>query len=76
MHPESIFFGEFVVLQEDTSVTFQLDATLLDSLNDPITNDAEIIIPAGVLELAPASNHDTDTDLIGLFADSFKSVEP
>ena len=68
--------NEPVNLPEGTSVTFTLDAMLLDDLNDPITNTASVTTPAGVLELAPANNSDSDTDLVGLFADGMESEEP
>jgi hypothetical protein len=49
---------------------------LQDTLNDPITNTASVTTPAGVLELVPANNSDSDTDRVGLFADSMESIEP
>ncbi len=72
----SIEINELVNLPEGTSVTYTLDATLLDDLNDPITNTASVTTPGGVLELVPANNTDSDTDLVGLFADGMESVEP
>lgn len=41
---------------------------------DPITNTAEVVNP--IEELNPADNSDSDTDLVGLFADGMESVEP
>ena len=67
---------EPVDLPEGTSVIFTLDAELLDTENDPITNTASVTAPVGVLELVPANNVDSDTDLVGLFADGMESVEP
>lgn len=67
---------ELVNMPEGTSVVFQLQASLLDGDEDAITNIAEVQTPAGVLELAPASNVDSDTDLVGLFADGMESAEP
>ncbi|NKI33856.1 cadherin-like domain-containing protein [Wenzhouxiangella sp. XN79A] len=72
----TVAINELVNLPEGTSVTFTLDAELLDDLNDPITNTASVTAPAGVLELAPTNNSDSDTDLVGLFADGMESEEP
>ena len=36
---------------------------------------ASVTTPGGVLELVPANNTDSDTDLVGLFADGMESVE-
>ena len=67
---------ELIIVQEGSSVTFTLDATLLDTLNNPITNTANVITPAGLLELYPANNEDSNTDAVELFADSMESEEP
>jgi len=72
----SAVIDEAIDVPEGTGVTFQLDADLLDTVNGPITNEASVSAPTGVLELAPANNHDSDTDRIGLFFDSFETVEP
>ena len=68
--------SEPVNLPKGTSVTFQLDAELTDTLNDPIMNTASVTAPAGVLELATSNNSDSDTDRVGLFADSIENIEP
>ena len=68
--------NESVDLPQGTGVSFQLDAVLMDSLHEPLTNAASITAPPSVMELAPANNSDSDTDRIGLFADSMESVEP
>ncbi|MEM1082279.1 MAG: hypothetical protein AAGH65_11920, partial [Pseudomonadota bacterium] len=72
----SVAINELVNLPEGSSVTFALDATLLDTLNDPITNTASVTTPAGVFELDTANNTDSDTDAVGLFADGMESEEP
>lgn len=68
--------NEPVDLPQGASVRFLLDAILLDSLHEPITNTASITAPMSVMELTPANNSDSDTDRIGLFADSMESMEP
>lgn len=72
----SIEIDEFIDLPEGSSVQFVLDAVLLDTLYDPITNTASVTAPPGVLELVPSNNSDSDTDLVGLFVDGLESVEP
>lgn len=72
----SAFIDTGVDLPEGSSVTFRLDATLLDDGNAPLTNVAEVQQPAGVIELAPADNVDSDTDLVALFADGLENSEP
>lgn len=72
----SDFIDELVILQVGSSVTFTLDAELSDTSNDPITNTASVTAPMDVLELVSANNSDSDTDLIGLFADGLETIEP
>ncbi|MEX2498054.1 MAG: Ig-like domain-containing protein [Wenzhouxiangellaceae bacterium] len=67
---------ELVTIPEGDSVIFTLDATLQDTDNDPITNTAGVIAPDGLTELDTGNNTDSDTNLVGLFADGFESVEP
>ena len=71
----SAFIDTGVDLPEGSSVTFQLDARLLDNSNEPLTNVAEVQPPAAVIELAPADNADSDTDIVALFADGMESDE-
>ncbi|MEM1080695.1 MAG: Ig-like domain-containing protein [Pseudomonadota bacterium] len=68
--------NELVDLAEGSSVTYTLDATLLDSINEPITNTANVIRPDGIVELNPFNNEDSDTDVVSLFADGMESEEP
>ena len=60
----------------NSSVTYTLEATLQDMSNESITNTASVTPPAGVVELIPGDNSDSDTDAVGLFVDSFESGEP
>ena len=67
---------ELVDLPSGDSVAFQLNAILLDGVNDSVTNTATVIAPTGVPELDLTNNSDSDTDAVGLFVDGFESVEP
>mgnify|MGYP006286433973 CR=1 FL=1 len=65
-----------VTIPEGDSVTVTVDAQLTDTDTIPVTNTATVTAPAGVTELAPADNADSDTDAVGMFVDSFETVEP
>ena len=56
------------------ALMYTLSGTLPPTGNNPITNTASVSNP--IIELNPADNSDSDTDLVGLFADGFESVEP
>ena len=68
--------NETVSFLSNSSVTYSLTGTLQDMSNEPITNVASVTPPDGVTELFPGDNTDSDTDAVGLFADSFESEEP
>ena len=68
--------NELVSFLSGDSVTFTLTGTLQDTSNEPITNTASVALPEGVIEIDPSNNSDSDTDAVGLFVDSFESVEP
>ena len=68
--------NELVSFLSGDSVTFTLTGTLQDTTNEPITNTASVALPEGVVEIDPNNNSDSDTDAVGLFVDSFESVEP
>lgn len=72
----TVEIDELVNLPEGANVTFRINAELTDTLNDPITNTVTVSSPAGVLELDSTNNSDSDTDVVGLFADGFESIEP
>ncbi|GAB4192025.1 MAG: hypothetical protein Tsb002_21410 [Wenzhouxiangellaceae bacterium] len=59
-----------------SSVLFTLTGQLLDQDEAPLTNTAAVTAPTGVTELGSGNNQDSDTDLVGLFADGMESVEP
>ena len=56
------------------AVMYTLSGTLPITGNNPLTNTASVSNP--LTELNPADNSDSDTDLVGSFADGFESVEP
>ena len=69
--------NELVSFLSNGSVIFTLQATLQDDMNmEPITNTASVATPSGVSEIDPSDNSDSDTDMVGLFIDSFESNEP
>ena len=70
--------NELVSFESSDFVTFTLTGTLdpKDSSFEPITNTASVAPPEGVVEIDPSNNSDSDTDAVGLFVDSFESVEP
>ena len=69
--------NELVSFLSNGSVIFTLQATLQDDMNmEPITNTASVVPPSSVGEIDPSNNSDSDTDAVGLFVDSFESVEP
>ncbi|MCA1779516.1 MAG: DUF11 domain-containing protein, partial [Xanthomonadaceae bacterium] len=57
-------------------IAFNFQGTLVDSDPIPITNTATVIAPVGATELITLDNSDSDTDIVGLFADGLESVEP
>ena len=65
-----------VYLPSGDSVAFQLSGSLLDGLYEPITNTVTVTAPYDVAEAVLSNNSDSDTNLIGMFADSFDSIEP
>lgn len=65
-----------ISLPEGTKETVTVNAELTDTLNGSITNTDSRTTSAGTLELAPADNSGSDTDLAGLFADGMERVEP
>ena len=70
--------NELVSFESGDFVTFTLTGTLdpKDSSFEPITNTASVEPPEGVVEIDPNNNSDSDTYAVGLFVDSFESVEP
>ena len=72
----SDFIDETVTLPSGGSLAYTLTGTVPVNAVDPITNTASVTAPAGLVELAPADNSDSDTDLVALFADGLESVEP
>ena len=56
------------------AVMYTLSGTLPTTGNNPLTNTASVSNP--ITELNPSDNSDSDTDLVGLFADGMESVEP
>ena len=67
---------ELVSFLSNSSVTYTLTATLQDTSNEPITNTASVAPPEDVFDFEPANNSDSDTDIVGLFADGMESEEP
>jgi hypothetical protein len=65
-----------VTIPEGDSITVSIDAQLTDLDATPVTNIASVTTPAGIEEINAADNVDSDTDPVGLFVDSFESVEP
>ncbi len=68
--------NELVTVATGGSVDFRLQGTLLDNLPEPITNSATVNAPPGATELVTSDNTDSDTDIVGLFADGLESSEP
>ena len=56
------------------AVMFTLSGTLPPTGNQPVINTASVSNP--ITELNPSDNTDSDTDLVGLFADGMESEEP
>ena len=56
------------------AVMYTLSGTLPTTGNNPLTNTASVSNP--LTELNPSDNTDSDTDLVGLFADGMESEEP
>ena len=56
------------------ALMYTLTGTLPITGNNPLTNTASVSNP--IIELNPADNSDSDTDLVGLFADGMETVEP
>jgi len=67
---------ELVDIAPGDSVVFDLLAQLLDDDELPITNTASVSAAAGVIEMNVANNSDSDTDIVGQFADGMESTEP
>lgn len=67
---------ELVTIATGGFVGFTLDGTIQDNEENPITNTATVTAPLGATELVTTDNSDSDTDLVGLFADSLETVEP
>ncbi|MEM7053075.1 MAG: PKD domain-containing protein [Pseudomonadota bacterium] len=69
---------ELVTVASGGFVGFVLQGTLQDTDPDPITitNTATVTAPPGAIELVTSDNSDSDTDIVGLFADGMESVEP
>lgn len=65
----------FFSLLPGGSLAYTMTGTVPTDWTDPITNTASATAAAGRLELNPADNSDSDTDLVGLFADGMESVE-
>jgi len=72
----STLIDETVSVAAGGFVVFDLQAQLQDFDPIPITNTAGVTAPAGATELVTSDNSDSDTDLVGLFADGLESVEP
>lgn len=70
------FINESVTLNAGGSLVYMLTGTVPTNWTDPITNTASITAPASRLELDPANNTDSDTDIVGLYVDSLESEEP
>ncbi|MGB0514419.1 MAG: PKD domain-containing protein, partial [Wenzhouxiangellaceae bacterium] len=68
--------NELVTVATGGFVEFSFQGTLLDTDPIPITNTATVTAPAGATELVTSDNTDSDTDLVGLFADGLESIEP
>ena len=67
---------ELVTVANGGFVGFTLEGTIQDNEDIPITNTATVTAPLGATELVTSDNSDSDTDIVGLFADSLESVEP
>ena len=65
-----------VTIPEGDSVTVTVDAQLIDTDTVPVTNTATVTAPNDVTELNASDNSDSDTDAVGMFVDSFETVEP
>ena len=68
--------NELVSFLSNSSVTYSLTGTLQDTSNEPITNTASVVTPIEVVDFDPSNNSDSDTDVVGLFADGMESEEP
>jgi len=68
--------AELVTVAAGGFVEFDFQGTLQDTDPIPITNTATVTAPASATELITSDNTDSDTDIVGLFADGLESVEP
>lgn len=67
---------ELVDIPGGDSVTFVMEATLQDMDEVPLSNTTSVTAPASASEFDVGNNQDSDTDLVGLFANGFESIEP
>jgi len=67
---------ETVTLPSGGFLAYTLSGSVAPGWTDPTTNTASVTILAGLLELDGSNNSDSNTDRVGLFADSMESVEP
>lgn len=70
------FIDELVDLDDGATLEFELMGQISDMSNEPLVNEVAVATPTGVVDPDVSNNVDTDTDLVGLFADSFEAVEP
>ena len=64
--------NETVDLPPNSTLRYELTATVTAREPDSVSNTATISLAAGQTDFNPANNSATDTDSVGLFADGFE----
>ena len=65
-----------VSIPSGDAATITIEAQLTDNNPGTVTNTAAVAAPTDAIELTPSDNADSDTDGLGLFIDSFETLEP
>jgi len=64
--------GETIDLPVGGMLNYELTATVVATEGVSVTNTASIALPAGLDDINPGNNSDTDSDPVSLFADDFE----